>query len=159
MIFPPLDTLVKKEGIFMEKDTEQLLRETNYGVKLAIMNMKNILDEAEDGELMKLIVHQIDEHEKLEQKTSDAMNEHGYEEKAVSAMMHAFSDVTTELKMLWRDDTAKIAEMLVDGCNMGIKNISQTINQCENASKEAKALAEELIHTEDRFLRKLQPFL
>ena len=129
----------------MQKDTEQLLRETNYGAKLALMNMKHIMDEAEEGELMKVIVHAIEEHEKVEQKTANAMNEHGYEEKAVSAMMHAFSDVTTELKMLWRDDSAKIAEMLVDGCNMGIKNISQTMNQCENASKEAKALISEIV--------------
>jgi len=143
----------------MEKNTEQLLQETNYGCKLALMNMKHIIDEAEDGELMKVILHAIKEHEELEEKTANALNESGLEEKAVSAMMHAFSDVTTELKMLWRDDTSKIAEMLIDGCNMGIKNISQTINQCENASKDAKALAEELIHAEDRFLRKLQPFL
>lgn len=143
----------------MEKNTERLLQETNYGCKLALMNMKHIIDEAEDCDLMKIILQAIEEHEKLEEKTESALNESGYEQKAVSAMMHAFSDVTTELKMLWRDDTAKIAEMLVDGCNMGIKNISQTLNQCEDASKEAKALAEELIHTEDRFLRKLQPFL
>ena len=143
----------------MEQDTKTLLQETNYGCKMAVNSMKKIIEEAEDCELMKVILEAISKHEAVGDKTGKALKEHGHEEKEPSPMVTMYSEITTDLKLLWRDDTGKIAEIMVDGCNMGIKSISKVLNDCKNASGESRKLAEALIHEEDQFLRKLQPFL
>ena len=39
------------------------------------------------------------------------------------------------MKMMMNKDTCKIANILVDGCNMGVKSLSKYIHQYKNADQ------------------------
>lgn len=57
------------------------------------------------------------------------------------------------------DDTKKIADIMVDGCNMGIKSLSKYLNQYTSASSESIDLVKRLITLEKDFMNDLLGFL
>ncbi len=52
-----------------------------------------------------------------------------------------------KVKMMFNDDTSKIAEMMIDGANMGIKSITEKLNRYPEAEKESISLAKKFEKT------------
>ncbi len=74
-------------------------------------------------------------------------------------MASAFSWLSTEMKMMFKDDNNQIAKIMMNGCNMGIQSISEDINKYSNASSESVSLAKKLVKAEENFMRDLERFL
>lgn len=49
------------------------------------------------------------------------LNKYGADEKDPKPLASAFSKMSIDMKMLNDDSTQKIAEIMFDGCHMGIK--------------------------------------
>ena len=64
-----------------------------------------------------------------------------------------------EMKTMQDDADHAVAEMLIDGCNMGIKKLSEYINTYETAEKEAKDIAKRLVDAEQGLMDKLRLYL
>ena len=47
------------------------------------------------------------------------------EEKLSEKAAETFAWISAEVKMMLNDDSSKIAEMMIDGANMGIKSITE----------------------------------
>ena len=74
-------------------------------------------------------------------------------------MASAMSWITTEAKLLIKDDAKQIAKIIMDGCNMGIQSVAQYLNKDENASPESIHLAKRLIKTEEDLMGEMQQFM
>lgn len=57
------------------------------------------------------------------------------------------------------NDDATIADLMTDGCNMGIKSLTKYLNQYSNANNEAKSLAKKLISIEEDLCNSLKEYL
>ena len=95
----------------------------------------------------------------LEKQAAELLRANGRPEKEPSMMAATMSNMTTNMKMLWKDDNNQVAKIMMDGCNMGIQSIAEQINQCKQASKESIGLAKNLIETEENFMCDLKKFL
>jgi hypothetical protein len=60
---------------------------------------------------------------------------------------------------MMNDNTHKIAEIMIDGCHMGIKSLSEYINKYKAASQESLELAKKLVKIEQEFMNELLAFL
>jgi hypothetical protein len=87
------------------------------------------------------------------------LNESNEEEKDPKAAAKAFSWITTEMKLLLNNDDNKIADIMIDGCNYGIKSVSKYINKYKAASPESINHAKTLVKTEQEFMTELLEFL
>ena len=67
----------------------------------------------------------------------------------------AFKDVLEGMK----DSDATVADLMTDGCNMGVKSLSKYLNQYAAADETSKDLAKKLIHLEDRLSMDVRPYL
>ena len=143
----------------METHTKKLLEECNSGCKMGINSMKQIREYIKDEKLRDLTDEYIRKHQDLELETSRLLEQSGGEEKAPSPMASAFSRVTTEVKLMIKDDRGQIAKLLTEGCSMGIQGISKALNQYSHASTDSTALAKRLVRSEENFMRDLKPFL
>ena len=61
--------------------------------------------------------------------------------------------------MLTNEKDSKIADLMTDGCDMGIKSISKYLNKYKNASDDAKNIAKRLIASEEYLENKLRAHL
>ncbi|MGN0506921.1 MAG: hypothetical protein ACI4FZ_10190 [Lachnospiraceae bacterium] len=143
----------------MEEDTKQLLTECNLGCKMAIRSMDQILEYVENEKLKTLITESKKQHVQLERESSELLGKYEGGEKEPSTAVSAMSWMGTELKLMWKGDSHKIAKILMDGCNMGIQSVSEYENKYADAAKESKELAKKLVKEEESLMKKLKEFL
>lgn len=143
----------------MNQDTVNLLQQCNAGCKNATDSMEQVRSFIQDENFAKLIAEYDKKHIDLGDECHRLLNEGGVDEKDPSAAAKAFSWIGTEVKLMMDDSTKKIAELMVDGCNMGIKSVSAYRNQYRTASPESIRLAQHLIDTERNFMNDLLAYL
>jgi hypothetical protein len=81
------------------------------------------------------------------------------EGKNPNPMAQGMSWIKTNVKLAMDDSDATIAELMTDGCDMGVKSLSRYLNQYEAADHKAKALAKKLIRLEEDLCQDLHGFL
>ena len=143
----------------MSEDTIKLLKECNAGCKSATNSMEQVQQYINNETLKSLIDEYNDKHIKLGDECHQMLNELHEEEKDPNPMAKAFSWISTEVKLMMNDNPHKIADLMIDGCNMGIKSVSEYINKYKTASNESIDLAKKLVKIEKEFMDKLLIYL
>jgi hypothetical protein len=143
----------------VNKDTINLLKECNAGCKSATNSMEQVQPYIKNEKLKSIIDEYNDKHIKIGDECHQKLNKYNEEEKDPQGMAKAFSWISTEMKLMINDDTHQIADLMIDGCNMGIKSVSMYINKYKTASNESVDLAKNLIKTEQEFMNVLLGYL
>lgn len=143
----------------MNNDTVNLLKECNAGCKSATNSMEQVMEYVKNEKLRALIDRYNDSHIKIGDECHDILNSLGEQEKdpqKISAMM---AKVGTDMKLMMENTTHKVADLLVDGCNMGIKSLCRYINQYTTADETSIKLAKKLVSLEKDFMNELLEYL
>lgn len=143
----------------MNQDTVRLLKECNSGCKMATNSMEQVLPYVTDDKLKSVIMNYNDKHIKIGDECHQMLNESLEDEQDPHVMAKAFSWISTEVKMMLSNDAQKIADLLIDGCNMGIKSLSGYLNQYTSASEDSREMARKLIWIEQEFMKDLLEYL
>lgn len=143
----------------MNEATKKLLQECTSGCKMAIESMEQIEEYICDKKLLEIVQKYNQKHADLEEESAKLLEEAGKEEKEPGAMASAFSWLTTEVKLMIKDDAHQIAKLLMNGCNMGIQSISEQVNKYTLAEEKAKSIAKKLIKLEEDFMKEMRVFL
>lgn len=143
----------------MNDDTIKLLRECNAGCKSATNSMEQVMPYIKDTNLKDIITKYNDSHIRIGDSCHSLLNSVGEDEKDPAPMAKMMSWVSTEMKLMMDDDDAKIAEIMIDGCNMGIKSLSRYLHQYKGADSESVHLTEKLIKIEQDFMKDLLVYL
>lgn len=143
----------------MDDHTISLLKECNSGCKMAVGSLNQIEEAVTDIKLKKLIRAAIERHRDLEDESCSQLAAFGEEGKSPEPMAAAMSWLTTEMKLLIKNDDKQAAKLLMDGANMGVQSLCGYKNQYTGASKESILLADKLIRSEEELSESLKPFL
>ena len=87
------------------------------------------------------------------------LENYGENEKEPNLMAKSMSAVKTSVKFTMEETDATAADLLTDGCNMGIKSLIRYLNKHQDAEEEIKFTAGKLIKTEEELLLAIRPFL
>lgn len=142
-----------------EQDTIELLKECNAGIKMAVNSFDEVLEKIKDTKLKDLIVESKTTHEKLGDETHIMLNEYRDSEKDPNPIARAMSYMKTNMKMLQHPGDQEIADIMTDGCNMGIKSLNKYMNQYTAADEKAKNLVKKVIKVEEKLMVDLREFL
>ena len=63
------------------------------------------------------------------------------------------------LKMQLHKNDNTIADLMTDGCNMGVKSLNKYLNEYKAADDRAKDKTKRLIELEKKLCEQMQPFL
>lgn len=143
----------------MNEDSINLLKECNSGCKNATDSMEQIMPYVKDESLKKLIDDYNKKHIELGDECHQILNKQGEDEKDPSKITKAMAWMGTEIKLFIDADSKKIADMLVDGCNMGIKSLSRYSNKYKKSESKIKDICFELISLEQDFMNELLMYL
>ncbi len=143
----------------MNEDTIFLLRELNAGCKSATNSMEQVKPYITNEKLMSIINEYNDKHIKIGDECHQMLNESNEGEKDPQVTAKAFSWISTEMKLMIKNDAHKIADIMIDGCNMGIKSLSKYINKYKAASDESVNLAKKLVKMEQEFMNEMLEFM
>lgn len=143
----------------MEDHTIRLLQECSQGCKMGIKSLEQIYDYIKDDKFRRIVDHYKAEHRKVEVEADRLLIQHGQDGKAPEKMAAAMSWLSTEMKMMLKDDDKQAAKLLMDGCNMGVQTICGFMNQYSGASKVSQSLARDLVKMEESFRDEMKAYL
>lgn len=143
----------------MEDDTIKLLRECNAGIKMGVSSIDEILDETTDPKLMQMLEDVKKEHKRLGSETHRLLNDYDDAGKDPSPIAKGMSWIKTNVMMAVDAGDNTIADLITDGCNMGVKSLSRYLNKYKAADAQSKKIAKELIACESQLAEGLRPYL
>ena len=143
----------------MVKNEINVLDELNKGACMGRDAIHFILDKVEDSELKETLLDQYQEYKSISDKISELYPEYSEKEPhKTNAINKALTWYGIEMKTLMDDSPSKIAELLLQGTNMGIIEGRKLLNHKENDPKVHK-LTQEYVAMQEKAVEKLKKFL
>ncbi len=143
----------------VNNDTIELLRECNAGIKMGVSSIDEVLDNVESHELKNLLNSSKEEHQRLGSETHEMLNQYHDEGKEPNPMAKGMSWVKTNLMLSMKDNDHTVADLITDGCNMGVKSLNRYLNKYEAADEKSKDIAKKLINMEHQLTIDIRPYL
>ena len=142
-----------------DKDTIHLLKECDAGSKMAVSSIDDVLDNVSDSNMKNILQESKNHHADLGNRLHSMLNEYGSSEKDPAPMAKGMSWMKTNMKLTMDDSDATIADLMTDGCNMGIKSLYRYKNQYKAANQDSHALCDDLISIEEELRKSLRDYL
>lgn len=142
-----------------EPDTIKLLRECDAGIKMGTAAIGEVLEKTTNEKLKKLLVACKEGHEKLKEEIQNKLEQCHDTGKDPNPMAQGMSWMKTNVKLAMDESDATIADLITDGCNMGVKSLSRYLNQYQAADEETKDIAKKLIKQEEELSIHMRSFL
>lgn len=143
----------------IEQDTVRLLRECDAGAKMGIEALNDVLGGVRRQELRGLLSSARQEHEALAGEIREHLNRFDDQGKDPPVMASAMSWLKTKTELMMDPGDHTVADLMTDGCNMGVKSLSKYLNQYEAADEKSKDYAKKLIAMEEKLAQEIRPFL
>ena len=145
--------------MMIEQDTIKLLRECDAGVKMGISSIDDVLDHVQKEDFRNKLHKCRQDHEDLQIKILQELEKYGDDGKNPNPIAKSMSWMKTNLKLTVEDSDATIAELMTDGCNMGVKSLNRYLNQYKAADEISKDLAKQLIRLEEKLAVDIRQYL
>ena len=141
------------------RDDIELLKECDSGVKMGIQGIAAVIDDAYGDDFKNLLENYEEQHVKILGVIHEKLNEAGASIREPHPIARAMANMSTDMKMMMNNSNEKIADIMMDGCNMGIKSVSKYMNQYAAASKETMQIANDIVVLEQNFMNDLRQYL
>jgi hypothetical protein len=143
----------------IEQDTIRLLRECDAGVKMGVSSIDDVLPFVKSEKLEKLLADCKKQHEKLDGELQGLLDKYRDEGKEPAVMAKSMSWMKTNIKLMVQQSDATIADLMTDGCNMGVKSLNMYLNQYKAADEVSKDITKRLINLEEKLVVDMRGFL
>lgn len=143
----------------IEQDTIKLLRECDAGIKMGTASIDEVIEYVHSDVLRKFLSECKIEHEKLNVEIQELLTDYQDEGKDPNPVAKSMSWMKTNMKLAMKESDNTIADLMTDGCNMGVKSLSRYLNQYKAADEVSKDIAKKLIALEAKLVIDIRQFL
>lgn len=143
----------------IEQDTVRLLRECDAGVKMGVSSITEVIEYVKSDKLKKLLDDCKDEHDKLDSEIQKLLDKYDDEGKEPSPIAKGMSWMKTNVKLAMHDSDHTIADLITDGCNMGVKSLNKYLHQYKAADEISKDITKRLIALEAKLAVDIRAYL
>ena len=143
----------------IEQDTIKLLRECDAGVKMGISSIDDVMKYVNSEKLKKYLSVCRDEHEKLDKEIQNQLDRFKDDGKEPNPIAKSMSWMKTNMKLMMNESDGTIADLMTDGCNMGVKSLNKYLNEYKAADEKSKDIAKRLINLEEKLAVDIRSFL
>jgi len=149
----------KGENSMVEQDTIKLLRECDAGVKMGTASIDDVLDHVKRDAFRRKLTDCKQEHNQLQDEIQKLLDQYQDGGKNPNPMAKGMSFMKTAMKLSVDDTDATIADLMTDGCNMGVKSLNRYLNQYAAADEVSKDIAKRLINLEEKLAVDIRQYL
>jgi hypothetical protein len=150
----------EKEVLYMlNGDTIKLLRECDAGTKMAVYSMDEICDKISDTDFKNVVTASRQKHERLGNEIHTQLEKCDDSAKEPNVFVKGMSWLKTNAKLAVEESDAVCADLLTEGCNMGVKSLCRYYNQYAAADEQAQGFCKELIHLEENLAKEIRSYL
>ncbi|MBE6748430.1 MAG: hypothetical protein E7557_04275 [Ruminococcaceae bacterium] len=143
----------------IEQDTIRLLRECDAGVKMGVSSIDDVLDYVKSPKLKDFLIDCKNEHITLDREIGEQLNKFHDDGKDPNPIAKGMSWVKTNMKLVMNESDQTIADLITDGCNMGVKSLNKYLNEYEAADEFSKDICKRLIKLEEKLEKEISNYL
>ncbi len=143
----------------IEKDTIRLLRECDAGIKMGVQSIDDVLDKVQDEMLRKVLHTCKKRHEELAEEVEVLLRKYNDDGKDPNPMATGMSWIKTNVMMMADRSDNTIADLMTDGCNMGVKSLNKYLNEYKAADEVSKDICKRLINLEEQLTIDMRDYL
>ena len=140
-------------------DTIKLLRECDAGIKMGVSSIDEVLGYVHAAKMKMILIECKEEHDAIKQEIQKLLDEYHDDGKDPNPISKGMSWIKTNVKLIVDESDNTIAELMTDGCNMGVKSLNKYLNEYKAADDRAKDKTKSLIELEKKLCEQMQPFL
>lgn len=143
----------------IEHDTIRLLRECDAGIKMGVSSIADVLDRTTDNEFRQRLSRCKQEHETLKTEIQQLLAQYQDDGKDPNPIAKSMSRMKTTMKLGMNESDSTIADLMTDGCNMGVKSLNKYLNQYKAADEVSKDITKRLINLEEQLTIDMRQYL
>lgn len=143
----------------IEQDTIKLLRECDAGIKMGVSAIDEVLGYVKSDELKQILIDSKNEHDSIDTKLQELLEKYSDEGKEPNPIAKGMSWMKTNMKLIMNESDGTIADLITDGCNMGVKSLSKYLNEYAAADEKSKDICKKLIKIEENLAVKMRDYL
>ena len=143
----------------VEKDTIKLLRECDAGIKMGVASIDDVLEHVRSNDFRNHLNRCKREHDALKTEIQTLLDQYHDDGKNPNPIAKGMSWMTTTAKLCLEDSDRVVADLMTDGCNMGVKSLSKYLNQYKAADEQSKDITKRLIKLEAKLTEDIRQYL
>lgn len=143
----------------IEQDTIKLLRECDAGVKMGTSSIDDVLPFVNNAKLKEYLSDCKSQHNKLDTEIQQELERFKDEGKEPNPIAKSMSWMKTNVKLVIKESDHTIADLITDGCNMGVKSLNKYLNKYKAADERSKDITKRLINLEEKLAVDIRDFL
>ena len=140
-------------------DTIELLRECDAGIQMGISAIDEVKDHVSNGDFKNKLDNYQREYAQLQNEIQGVLHSYNDEGKNPNPIAKGMAWMKANFTIAVNDTDETIADLITDGCNMGVKSLNKYLNQYKAADERAKDFIKRLIELQDRQLKEIRQFL
>ena len=137
----------------------ELLKEINKNCQTGIEGLEYTMDKVKDSNLKHVLMGEIDSYNNIYDRTKELLNQKGYEIQTVPISQKVSSWMGIQLNTLSNQSNSKIAEILIQGNDMGIVKGVKNINHMKFKDSEIKNILQDFVSLQQKNIEELKKFL
>ena len=143
----------------IEHDTIELLRECDAGIQMGISVIDEVKDHVAGREFGTMLDDYQREYAQLQNEIQGLLHTYHDEGKDPNPLAKGMAWMKTNMTIAVNESDETIADIITDGCNMGIKSLNKYLNQYKAADGRSKDFAKRLINLQERQLNGMRRYL
>ncbi len=136
-----------------------ILNELNKGIKMGMDSISTVSEKVQDDRFKQDLKYQYDEYNKILNEVNNELTNYDDFPKELNPMQKAMGWMGVELNTISDKSNSKIAEMMIQGTNMGIIEGVKLLNQNPEADAEVKNVLNEFIKFQENTVEQLKKYL
>ena len=143
----------------IEKDTVRLLRECDAGIRMGVSGINDIMKYVKSNTLRRTLMDCKREHTALAREIEGELHRFEDKGKKPNPIALGMSKMKTEMKMTMMGSDSAAADLMTDGCNMGVKSLNKYLSKYKAADEVSKDITKRLINLEEKLAVDIREFL
>ena len=126
---------------------------------MGIAAIDDVLSDVSNEDFRTKLIDLKDDHQQLNGDIQNLLGKYKDNGKNPNPIVKGMSQIKTNLKIAADRSDETIADLMTDGCNMGVKSLSRYLNKYKAANEVSKELTKRLIKIESDFSAEIRRFL
>lgn len=126
---------------------------------MGVSSIEEILDNVQNSQLKKILSDNKTEHQRLGSEIHQILNKYNESGKEPNVMAKGMSWLKSNVMMAADTSDHTVADLITDGCNMGVKSLNRYLNKYAAADEQSKDIAKKLIDLEHQLTIDIRPYL
>ena len=143
----------------IEQDTVRLLRECDAGVKMGVKSIDDVVWRVKSDKLVGILSECKAKHQEIADEIETELDRYSDDGKRPNPVASAMSKMKTTMRMMVNKSDKTVADLITDGCNMGVKSLNKYLNEYKAADEESKDIAKRLINLEQNLAMNIRGYL